>query len=64
MAVYDSLHSLLDHERLLFYCDEWRRITAHTLNCIAGRLPHESLTNIELTCPTLLNSQIHSFYNR
>jgi hypothetical protein len=24
MAVYDSLHSLLDHERLLLHCDEWR----------------------------------------
>jgi hypothetical protein len=24
MTVYDSLHSLLDHERLLFHCDEWR----------------------------------------
>jgi hypothetical protein len=24
MIVYDSLHSLLDHERLLFRCDEWR----------------------------------------
>jgi hypothetical protein len=23
MTVYDSLHSLLDHERLLFHCDEW-----------------------------------------
>jgi hypothetical protein len=24
MTVYDSLHSLLDHERLLFHCDQWR----------------------------------------
>jgi hypothetical protein len=23
-TVYDSLHSLLDNERLLFHCDEWR----------------------------------------
>jgi hypothetical protein len=22
VTVYDSLHSLLDHERLLFHCDE------------------------------------------
>jgi hypothetical protein len=26
MTVYDSLHSLLDHERLLFHCDEWRTV--------------------------------------
>jgi hypothetical protein len=24
MTVYDSLHSSLDHECLLFHCDEWR----------------------------------------
>jgi hypothetical protein len=24
MAAYHSLHSLLDHKRLLFHCDEWR----------------------------------------
>jgi hypothetical protein len=24
MTVYDSLHSSLDHERLLFHCDDWR----------------------------------------
>jgi hypothetical protein len=28
MAVQDSLHSLLDYECLLIYCDEWK-ITAH-----------------------------------
>jgi hypothetical protein len=33
MTVYDSLHSLLDHKRLLFHCDE-RRISVHTLNCL------------------------------
>jgi hypothetical protein len=33
MTVYDSLHSLLDHERLPFRHDE-RRISAHTLNCL------------------------------
>jgi hypothetical protein len=45
MAVYDSLHSLLDHERLLFLCDE-RRITADTLNCLERRLSDESLWRI------------------
>jgi hypothetical protein len=24
MTVHDSLYSLLDHERFLFCCDEWR----------------------------------------
>jgi hypothetical protein len=45
MTVYDSLHSLLDHERLLFHCDEWR-ITAHTLNCLERRLSDESLLRV------------------
>jgi hypothetical protein len=31
MTLHDSLHSLLDYERLLFHCDEWRSST-HTLN--------------------------------
>jgi hypothetical protein len=32
MTVYDSLHSLLDHERLLFHCDERRTMNhcSHT----------------------------------
>jgi hypothetical protein len=33
MTVQDSLHSLPDHERLLFLCDE-RRIIAHTLDSL------------------------------
>jgi hypothetical protein len=35
---YDSLHTLLDHERLLFHCDKWR-----TKN-------HLRLNSPELTC--------------
>jgi hypothetical protein len=32
MTVYDSVHSLLDHERLLFHCDECRttNLCSHT----------------------------------
>jgi hypothetical protein len=44
MTVYDLLHSLLDHERLFFHCDEWQTTTtAHTLNCLERRLSDESL---------------------
>jgi hypothetical protein len=31
MTIYASLHFLLDHERLLFHCDEWRT-TNHSLH--------------------------------
>jgi hypothetical protein len=37
MTVHDSLHSLLDHESLLFHCDEWL-IIAHTLNSPTAKL--------------------------
>jgi hypothetical protein len=37
MNVYDSLHSLLDHERILFHCDEWRR----TNHCSHIELPSD-----------------------
>jgi hypothetical protein len=45
VTVYDSLHSLLDHEHLLFHCDE-RRITAHILDCLGRHLSDESLLRI------------------
>jgi hypothetical protein len=32
-----------------------RRIPAHVLDCLAGLLYHESLTNLRLVSPTLLN---------
>jgi hypothetical protein len=32
MAAYDSLHSLIDHECLLFRCDEWRRKNPSWMN--------------------------------
>jgi hypothetical protein len=38
ISVYDTFHSLLDHKRSFFLCDEWRRIVAHTLNCLKRRL--------------------------
>jgi hypothetical protein len=37
MTVYDSLRSLLDHKRLLFYCDQWRK----TNHCSHIELPYE-----------------------
>jgi hypothetical protein len=50
MTVKDSLHSLLDHERLLFQCDEWRRIPAHILNS----LMNESMTALNSWINSLL----------
>jgi hypothetical protein len=46
MVVYDLLHSLLDHERLLFYCDERRTMNpcSHTLNCLLNSLYDSSLS--------------------
>jgi hypothetical protein len=51
MTAYDSLHSLLDQERLLFHCDEWRtKDSAHTLNCLERRLSDECpLKNLSLS---------------
>jgi hypothetical protein len=47
MAVYDSLHSLLDHECLLFCCDEWRMKYHCSLNhWTLLRMPNDwTLTN-------------------
>jgi hypothetical protein len=47
MSVYDLLHSLLDHEHVLFHCDDQWRISAHTLN---------SLNDICLTNPPFLSA--------
>jgi hypothetical protein len=47
MTVYDSFHSLLDHERLLFHRDEWW-ITVHTLNSLERRLSDESLLRVKV----------------
>jgi hypothetical protein len=41
MTVHDSLHSLLDQERLLCHCDEWR--TTNHCSHIERRLSDESL---------------------
>jgi hypothetical protein len=41
MTVYDSLHSLLDHQRLLFHCDEWRKTN--------------SRSHLELPCRTFVS---------
>jgi hypothetical protein len=32
MTVYNSLHSLLDYECLLFSCDEWQMKNPYLLN--------------------------------
>jgi hypothetical protein len=45
MTVSDLLHCLLEHERLLFHCDEWR-ITAHVLNCLERCLSDETRKSV------------------
>jgi hypothetical protein len=48
MTLYDSHHSLLDHERLLFHCDEWRTTNhcSHIEFSYESRLSDESLLRI------------------
>jgi hypothetical protein len=47
VTVHDSLHSLLDHERLLFLSDEWRtKVPADTLNCLDRHLSDEWILEV------------------
>jgi hypothetical protein len=55
VTVYDSLHCLLDHERLLFHCDKWR-IPAHTFNCLEWCLSVKSLTDLSATLCNMTDS--------
>jgi hypothetical protein len=42
MIIHDSLHSLLDYERLLFHCDECRTMN----HCSHTEIPYEWITTL------------------
>jgi hypothetical protein len=59
MTVYDSLYSLLDHERPLFHCDEWR--TKNSCSLIELFLNDVCLTNLYEESFTALSASMNSF---
>jgi hypothetical protein len=63
MAVWDSLHSLLDRECLPFRCDEWRRTNhcSHTelLNDVRLTDLHEESRTDQNLSNSLMNSLLH-----